>query len=123
MENKNQRFYGTLGVGLFLLLTGIFLLLNNFEIFYTRNVWDYWPIIIIAIGLGRLFDAQYSWEYRKAVMILFWGAWFLISELHIFGLSYRNFWPIILIGIGISILWKSLSTSEAGFTKERCHEH
>ncbi len=121
MENKNQRFYGTLGVGLFLLLTGIFLLLNNFEIFYTRNVWDYWPIIIIAIGLGRLFDAQYSWEYRKAVMILFWGAWFLISELHIFGLSYRNSWPIILIGIGISILWKSLSTSEIGITKERCH--
>jgi len=121
MEHDKQYSYYHLGVGLFLLAAGIFLMLDRFDIFYAGPVWHFWPIIIIAIGLGRLLDAEFAWEYRKAFSFLFIGVWLLISELHLFGLSYYNSWPILIIGIGINMLWKSAYPSHFKFAKDHCH--
>jgi hypothetical protein len=121
MELDKRHFYGRLGVGLFLLFAGIALMLDKFDIFNAGPVWHYWPIIIIAVGLGRLLDAQLAWEYRKACWILFIGAWLFISELHIFGLDYHDSWPILLIGVGIGMLWKSAYPSHVRFAKDHCN--
>ena len=121
MELQRRRSYGQFGVGFFLLAIGIALLLDKFDIFYIGDVWRFWPIIFIAIGLGHLLDAQGVREYRKACWWLFMGSWFLISELHMFGLSYHNSWPILLIGMGINILWKSAYPSHFTFAKDHCH--
>jgi hypothetical protein len=121
MEQIKRYSYGHLGVGLFLLIAGIVLMLDNLDIFYVDSVWHYWPLIIIAIGLGKLLDAQFAWEYRKASWMLFIGGWLLVSELHLFGLSYHNSWPILLIGVGIGMLWKSAYLSQFKFEKDHCH--
>lgn len=121
MEHDKRHSYGHLGVGLFLLIAGIALMLDKFDIFNAGPVWHYWPIIIIAVGLGKLLDAQFSWEYRKACSTLFIGAWLFMSELHIFGLDYHNSWPILLIGIGIGMLWKSAYPSHFRFAKDHYH--
>jgi hypothetical protein len=107
MEHEKRRSYGRLGVGIFLLIVGIALLLDNFDILNARPIWHFWPVIFIAMGLGRLLDAEYAWEFRKAFWLLFLGAWFFVSEFRLFGLNYHNSWPILLIGIGIGIVWKS----------------
>ena len=121
MEHDKRHYYGHLGVGLFLLFAGIALMLDKFDIFNAGPVWHYWPIIIIAVGLGRLLDAQFAWEYRKACWVLFIGAWLFISELHIFGLDYHDSWPILLIGVGIGMLWKSAYPSHFRFAKDHCN--
>jgi hypothetical protein len=121
MEQNKRRSYGQFGVGFFLLAVGVALLLDKFDIFYIGSVWHYWPILIIASGFGRLLDAQEAWEYRKSVWWLFIGSWLLISELHLFGLSYHNSWPILLIGAGIGMLWKSAYPSHFKFVKDHCH--
>jgi hypothetical protein len=118
MEHERRHSYHHIGVGIFLLIAGIVLMLDKFDIFYVDHVWHYWPIIILAIGLGKLLDAQFAWEYRKACWTLFIGGWFLTSELHIFGLEYHNSWPILLIGMGISMLWKSASHPHFGYVKD-----
>ena len=121
MEHDQRHSYGHLGVGLFLLVAGIALMLDKFDIFNAGPVWHYWPIIIIAIGLGKLLDAQFTREYRKACSTLFIGAWLFISELHIFGLDYHNSWPILLIGIGIGMLLKSIYPEHIRIVKEHCN--
>jgi hypothetical protein len=121
MEKNNHRVYANLGIGIFLLVAGVLLMLNRFDIFDARSVWHYWPIIIIAIGLGRLLDAQFDWQYRKAFWMLFIGSWLMVSELRLFGLDYHNSWPILLIGVGIGMLWKSFSPSPVNVVKDRCH--
>jgi len=121
MEHNNQRMYGQLGVGLFILAAGVALMLDKFDILNTGPVWHYWPLIVVAIGLGRLMDAQFAWEYRKAFWLLFIGSWLFVSELHIFGLRYHNSWPILLIGVGIGILWKSAYPSHDRILKDHCH--
>jgi hypothetical protein len=121
MEDQKRHLYGQLGVGIFLLVAGIALMLDKFNIISDVHVWHYWPLIIIAVGLGKLLDAKIAWEYRKAFSTLFIGSWLLISELHIFGLSYHNSWPILLIGIGVGMLWKSAYPSHVRYVKDHCH--
>jgi hypothetical protein len=121
MEHTQRRLHSQLGAGIFLLIIGIILLLDNFNILDVGSVWKFWPAIIIAIGLWKLLDAQVAREYQKAFSMLFIGSWLFISELHIFGLSYGNSWPILLIGIGISMLWKSFYSDHLRIAKDHCH--
>ncbi len=120
MERNNRFSFGQLGVGVFLLVIGSILLLDNFDIINTPSIWNFWPLILIIIGIGKLLDARLPQEYQKAFWMLFLGTWFLISELHLFGLSYHNSWPILLIGFGIGMLWKSLYPSQ-NTTEDHCH--
>jgi len=121
MEHDQRRSYGHLGVGIFLLIAGVALMLDKFDIINNVHVWHYWPMIILAVGIGKLLDARSAWEYRKACSVLFIGSWLLISELHLFGLDYHDSWPILLIGVGIGMLWKSAYPSHVCFAKDHCH--
>jgi hypothetical protein len=118
MEYEKRHPYSHIGVGVFLLIVGVALLLDNFDILNARPIWHYWPVILIVIGLGRLMDAEEVWEYRKAFWLLFLGSWFLVSQLHLFGLDYHNSWPILLIGIGMGMIWKSAYPSNCKVVKD-----
>jgi hypothetical protein len=119
MEHTNRRPFAQIGVGVFLLLAGVALMLGKFDFFYTESPWHFWPVIILAAGIGKLIDAEFSWEYRKAIWTLFIGGWLLVSELHLFGLSYHNSWPILLIGVGIGMMWKSIYPNHPHVIKEQ----
>ncbi len=121
MEQEKRHPYGHIAVGIFLLIVGVALLLDNFDVLHAQPVWHFWPVIFIVLGLGRLLDAQQNWEYRKATWFLFLGIWFLVSELHLFGLSYQNSWPILLIGVGIGMVWKSAFPSHYRIAKDHCN--
>jgi hypothetical protein len=127
MEQNKRLSYGQIGVGIFLLIVGVALLLDKIDILsigILNNVpfWKFWPVIFIAMGISRLLDAQFAHEFQKGLWMLFLGTWFLVSELHVFGLTYHNSWPILIIGIGIGILWKSFYTSH-DITKDHCNGH
>jgi hypothetical protein len=121
MEHIKRHAHGHLGVGIFLLIAGIALLLENFDVLTIGPVWRFWPVIILVLGLGRLLDAQEAWEYQKAAWWIFIGSWLLISELHLFGLTYHNSWPILLVGVGVGMLWKSAYPSHFKSVKDHCH--
>jgi len=95
--------------GAAILLAGLALLLNNLYIIDVGSVWDYWPLIIVALGLNRIVQAENSWEVRRGVWLTFIGLWLFISIGHVFGLTFRESWPILLIGIGIGMVWKALT--------------
>jgi predicted tellurium resistance membrane protein TerC len=121
MEHNKRHHHSQLGIGIFLLIVGVALLLENFNFLNVEPVWRFWPVIIIVIGLGRLLDAQVAGEYQKAFWMLFIGGWLLISELHVFGLHYGNSWPILLIGVGIGMLWKSFYPEHMRIIKDHCN--
>jgi hypothetical protein len=121
MEHIKHRSHSHLGIGIFFVIVGVALLLGNFNILSVGPVWRFWPVIIIAIGLGRLMDAQVAREYQKACWMLFIGGWLFISEFHVFGLHYGNSWPILLIGVGIGMLWKSFYPEHIRIVEEHCN--
>jgi len=49
---KNYKSLWTIGFGIFFVLIGTLILLDNLEILYFRTVWSYfWPLLLIIIGL------------------------------------------------------------------------
>lgn len=47
---------GAILLALFLILTGIVVLLRNFGVVWVDRIWDLWPLALIAAGFAGLFD-------------------------------------------------------------------
>lgn len=109
--------------GVVIALLGVAFLFNNFDLIDMGNVWHYWPLILVAIGLNKMLLAQTPHERESSIWWMFWGLWFLVSYQHLFGLSFRTSWPLIIIAWGFQILWKSYyRNSKNYFIKEQHDE-
>jgi len=108
MENRSSGYFNyKIVVGVFILLAGVFALINNFGFYTGIDFWDFWPLILIIIGLGKLFQPA---EYRNTfggLVILIVGIFFQLSTLDIIDFGFRQLWPFILILVGIAILKQS----------------
>lgn len=47
-------------ISIFLILLGALFLLQNLGLFYIGGLWDFWPLILIAIGFAKLFDSGFK---------------------------------------------------------------
>jgi hypothetical protein len=75
----------------------------------------YWPVILIVLGLARLFDPPRRHgrpSYRSGGWLLWIGLWGLVSEFHAFGLDYDTSWPLLVIGAGLAMMWRALGGPE-----------
>ena len=120
---KRRRYGSQLLVGSLLILAGIALMLENQDIISVGPVWRYWPLLVIGLGIAKLFRADTREEQGSGLWILIIGLWFLVSVFRFWGLSFHETWPAIFIAFGVSMLWKNLppmSTHES--EKEKTHE-
>ncbi|UCD36898.1 MAG: hypothetical protein JSW54_08640 [Fidelibacterota bacterium] len=98
VEGKSQRNL----VGFILLALGILFLLETFDIMDFGMIFsNWWPLILIAIGVMKIRGQ----DKPGGVIILVIGLAFLSATLEIvhWGNIFR-FWPVILILIGLSML-------------------
>ena len=111
MDQTSSRDYrGSLISGVILVAVGLVFLLDNFNVIYIGEpVSHFWPLIVVAIGMAKIFQAQNPWERRKGFATIFIGLWLLVSVLHMFGLTFHNSWPLLLIGFGINAIWKAVT--------------
>jgi hypothetical protein len=116
MHSSREHYSGRIGIGIFFIVVGLLLFYGHYQILSIDNPWHLWPLIPIVIGLVRITNARYAWEYRKGCGMLFIGLWFMACELHLFGLTYHNSWPLLIIFAGISMVWKTFSRSHS------CHQ-
>jgi hypothetical protein len=118
-NNKNRkRHRGGLVWPIILILLGGIFLLNNLGIIGNltwRTIWQFWPVLLIAIGLDSLFRRN---EIVGPVFMIGLGAVLLMSN---FGIliwdaweTLWRLWPLLIIAIGLEIivgrrsLWISL---------------
>ena len=106
MEQR-VKFESQLIVGIFLAAVGVLMLLNNFDVLDVGPIWKFWPLIIVALGLSKIFQAQTRYQRGKGYWLLFLGAWMFISVFHVFGLGWHDSWPILIIGWGTAMVYKS----------------
>lgn len=126
---QSQRFKlgGQVAFSLLIILYGTMLLLNNFDVLEIRSIWRSWPLIVVAIGIYKLVQAESISKIGSGVWWIFLGSWLHVSFNHVWGLSFRDTWPIIIIAWGVGILWegyvKQLRTEPARkqFAQENGH--
>ncbi|HYF92610.1 MAG TPA: DUF5668 domain-containing protein [Symbiobacteriaceae bacterium] len=46
--------------GIILILIGVFFLLTNFGFIHWDDIWKFWPVILIAGGIGMFFPRKQS---------------------------------------------------------------
>lgn len=108
-DRRSHSPFGGLLIGTILAGVGVLLLLQNLGITVVEDVWDWWPVILIALGAARLITA-WGWGGRIwGSMLLFIGAVFLAHNLgYIHGDPWNFFWPVILIAVGLGMLARGI---------------
>ncbi|GIM27669.1 hypothetical protein CPJCM30710_03350 [Clostridium polyendosporum] len=91
-------------LGSIFIIVGIGLLLQQIGFWdFGQVISTWWPLILIAVGVGNLFADSDS--KTLGIILILLGAWFQMRELNIITHSIiRYFWPLLIIAIGISIL-------------------
>jgi predicted membrane protein len=85
---------------------GVTFLLGNMGYLDVRQVFAFWPVILIIFGVVRIVESR---DYRQTAGI-FWvvvGLFFLLGSFGIIRMTFRELWPILLIGAGALILWRT----------------
>ena len=88
--------------GLLLVIIGTLILLDHMGILAVHNLWSFWPVILIVVGLQRFLE---SCNRAMGVLLMLVGTLFLLSNLGYLRLSGADFWPIVLIAIGLGLMW------------------
>ena len=97
-----------LGVGSVAL--GIIFLLDNLGFIYIRRAWDFWPTILILIGLSRLAQPKGSSGRIVGAVFTLVGAALLLDNLRLIRFDLWDYWPLILVFIGVSLVWRAWAT-------------
>jgi len=112
-------------VAVLLISAGALLFLDNIGLLRV-NIWDYWPVILIAVGVGKLTRSRYTREYLWGVFLIVFGSLFLLATLDIVTVrSWDSGWPIslLLIALGFVTLIRTVDTRQspkptAGFAQQ-----
>jgi predicted membrane protein len=107
MDNNKKKLGGPLLIGLLLIVLGAVWVLNNTHVI-DFEIEEWWPIILIVIGLVHLINRRRFFAFSGWLLIGL-GVVFLLVEN---GVLYWNdvwrYWPVILILVGLSIIFKGI---------------
>ncbi|MGA8028638.1 MAG: DUF5668 domain-containing protein [Bryobacteraceae bacterium] len=109
-RRRNRSASSRLFFAIFLIGAGTLLFLGNLGLIPVRDIWDYWPLALIAAGLGRLTSNRYV-----AVLLIAFGTVALLITLGILHLNpHDDSWPIslLLIAFGAAGLMKVLAPEQ-----------
>jgi len=103
--NQRRRYFGATVAGLLLIALGAVWVMHNLDMFDFR-LKEWWPLILIAIGLVHMANSRRLTEPGAWIMILLGGA-FLLTANHILEWDQVwKYWPVVLIVIGLSIVFR-----------------
>lgn len=92
--------------GLLFLAIGLILLAGNLDLFPVRpTLSEWWPVILIIIGIKHLWVFQGSTAWIGALFWIGTGALFLGSTLGYLNIGLLNLiWPVMIIWFGVCIV-------------------
>ena len=91
-------------IGLVVICAGILFLLENLGVAIGINLWDFWPVALILIGLHHISGPSETRQSFSGAIFIILGVLFLVNNLDIIFFDIGTFWPIIVILLGIAII-------------------
>ena len=91
-----------------LIAIGAIFFLNNLHILTFRDMLDYWPVVLIALGMVKVVDSTDNAGRTGGAILVVLGAIFLAPTLGFWHIAYGDLWPLILIGVGALLLFQRL---------------
>ena len=100
-------------IGLLIIVFAIVILLQNMDLIPYINMWIFWPVFLILIGLSQVLRPRESRQTLSGGIFVVIGLLFLLNNMDI--LSFRfDLWPIILLLIGFGLLRQAMIGPKSG---------
>lgn len=96
-------------LGLVVIAVGVLFTLDRLGYVNAGEFWEYWPVLLIAIGIGRVLQPRGTHGRGFGVVLIMVGAWFLLSNLDLIHYRFRDVWPIFLVLLGITMVWRAIA--------------
>ena len=111
-DRMSRRRYHSGSSGIFfggiVVAIGVLLLLDNLRIIRFHDVWQYWPVLLVAWGVSRIVDSRTPSGWILGGVVTLVGAFMLLDTLDIFVFNFAIIWPVLLIAFGVSVLVRAL---------------
>lgn len=117
MGNNKRRISGSLVIGLLLIVLGALWVLNNTNVI-DFEIREWWPLILIAVGLVHLFNRRRFFDFTGCLFIGLGVVFLLVENGVLHWHEVWRYWPVILIFVGFSIVFQGVK-----FKKHREHDY
>lgn len=104
MARKRSIVTPRLLMGLALIFVGGIYTLDRLGYVEARDLIDYWPVILIIVGLGKLIWPGSGGGRLTGILLVFVGAWLLAYYFYYIDWNPWDFWPLILVFVGLRIV-------------------
>jgi predicted membrane protein len=93
--------------GAFIIVVGLFALLDNLHLFDAHRVQPFWPLVFVALGGLKLAQARRFGHVIWGGALLVVGAGMTLQNLGLIHFEWRQMWPLALILVGLNVIAKS----------------
>ncbi|TAM52659.1 MAG: hypothetical protein EPN53_05820 [Acidobacteria bacterium] len=108
-HNAPRLILGVLIIGL-----GILFTLDKLGFVDAGSLWAYWPVVLIAVGLGRVLQPRACHGRGFGVVLIVVGTWVLLFNLDVIHEDVWDYWPILLVILGISMVVRAVGGPGGG---------
>jgi len=92
-------------MGVFIMILGLTLLLDNLNLVEARYILRLWPLAVIGLGFVVFTQALDTGGRVNGGVLMVFGTFLLLNRLGIMEFGFWNlFWPLMLILIGINLV-------------------
>jgi predicted membrane protein len=100
---------GRLALGLVVIAIGVLFTLDRLGYVDAGDFWEYWPVLLVAIGIGRVLQPRGTHERGFGLVLILFGVWFLLSNLDVIHYTFGDVWPVLLVVLGIMMVWRAIT--------------
>jgi predicted membrane protein len=93
-----------LGIGV--VAVGVILLLDNFGVMDAEDVFAFWPLLLVLIGISHFLRPRGSRRYVAGSIFIFIGLVILLSNFGLIPFDIFDLWPVLLVILGLSLIVK-----------------
>ena len=116
---SETRADGKIIFGIILIVLGVLFLMDTYYVLDFRYIIrNYWPSILILIGIVKLIQVK-QFNHTGALVLIVLGIIFQMNELdYIWRWQLRRYWPVLLILLGAWLIFKHGQRQNSKQTKE-----
>ena len=96
-------------LGLVVIAVGVLFTLDKLGYVNAGEFWEYWPVLLIAVGIGRVLQHRGTQGRGFGVALIVLGTWFLLSNLDLIHYRFGDVWPLLLVVLGIMMVWRAIT--------------
>ncbi len=105
--------------GAFIIVVGLFALLDNLNLFDSHLVQPFWPLVFVALGSLKMAQGRQPRHFAVGTALIVVGAGMTLQNLGFFHLHMRDLWPVVLIFVGLNVVTRGFTRGSGDATGRR----